>query len=596
AFCLSLLASYVVAMTVIPLFCSRFLKAKPHGEVHDNKEYDATLKNPSRMDKFNERFNGMFNKVLDYYEYWVRSALQRPGLTVAILSGVFIASLGIYPLLGLAFFPKTDAGQFTINLKVPTGTRIEVTDQYVAKVEDLIRSTIEGKDLRRIVSNIGVVPDFSSLYTTNSGPYTATVQVQLSGSHRLSSFEYMDRVQQRMASQFPEIRTFFSSGSMVDAILNSGMPAPIDVQVSSSNLEQINGIAQNLAAEIRQVQGVGQVYIPQDMNYPALRLDVDRVHAGELGLTQKDVVDNVITALNSNYMIAPNYWVDRKSGNDYYLTVQYFEHGDAAIHNMMDLGQIPLRDPGNGQGMACGPSGPPQPGTGHASWACLGQGRPTTVLNNVVNVKQVLTPTEVDHYQIQRAVDIYVTPASEDLGRVTDAVRNILAKEKIPGNVRVNLRGMVQGMEASFKSFGLGFLISFILLFLILTAQFKSFVDPFLIMLAIPMGFIGVLIILPLTHSTLNVMSLMGVLMLVGIADSNSILIVDFAHNLENQGMSPADAVITACRVRLRPILMTSLATIFGMIPMALKLGAGAEQYTPMARAIIGGLTSSVLL
>ena len=598
AFCLSLLASYVVAMTVIPLFCSRFLKAKPHGEVHDNKEYDATLKNPSRMDKFNERFNRMFNRVLDYYEYWVRRALQRPGLTVAILSGVFIASLGIYPLLGLAFFPKTDAGQFTINLKVPTGTRIEVTDQYVAKVEDLIRSTIEGKDLRRIVSNIGVVPDFSSLYTTNSGPYTATVQVQLSESHRLSSFEYMDRVQQRMASQFPEIRTFFSSGSMVDAILNSGMPAPIDVQVSSSNLEQINGIAQNLAEEIRQVQGVGQVYIPQDMNYPALRLDVDRVHAGELGLTQKDVVDNVITALNSNYMIAPNYWVDRKSGNDYYLTVQYFEKGQAAIHNMADLGQIPLRNPNASADMNCGPSGHPALGKAQPGWSCAGGGRPTTVLNNVVSVKQVQTPTEVDHYQIQRAIDIYVTPKGEDLQRVTSAIREILAKNKtsIPDNVRVNLRGMVQGMEASFKSFAFGFLISFLLLFLILTAQFKSFIDPFLIMLAIPMGFVGVLIILPLTGSTLNVMSLMGVLMLVGIADSNSILIVDFAHNLEKQGLAPADAVITACRVRLRPILMTSLATIIGMIPMALKLGTGAEQYAPMAKAIIGGLTSSVVL
>ncbi|MGC1962530.1 MAG: efflux RND transporter permease subunit, partial [Candidatus Sulfotelmatobacter sp.] len=461
---------------------------------------------------------------------------------------------------------------------------------------DLIRHQVDAKDLKLIVSNIGVVPDFSALYTTNSGPYTATVQVALNDSHRLSSFEYMDRVQKAMASQFPEIRTFFASGSMVDAILNMGMPAPIDVQVSSPDLDQIYGIAQSLAARFREVHGVGQVFIPQDMNYPALRLDVDRVHAGELGLTQKDVVDNVITALNSNYMIAPNYWVDRKSGNDYYLTVQFFEHGDAAIHNMTDLGQIPLRDPGNGTGMSCGPSGPPQPGTGHSSWACLGQGRPTTVLKNVVNVKQILTPTEVDHYQIQRAVDIYVTPSTEDLGRVTSSVRDILAGEKIPGNVRVNLRGMVQGMEASFKSFALGFLISFVLLFLILTAQFKSFIDPFLIMLAIPMGFVGVFIILPLTHSTLNVMSLMGVLMLVGIADSNSILIVDFAHSLEKQGLSPADAVINACRVRLRPILMTSLATIIGMIPLALKLGTGAEQYTPMARAIIGGLTSSVLL
>jgi len=328
-----------------------------------------------------------------------------------------------------------------------------------------------------------------------------------------------------------------------------------------------------------------------------LRLDVDRVHAGELGLTQKDVVDNVITALNSNYMIAPNYWVDRKSGNDYYLTVQFFEKGKGAIHNAVDLGQIPLRDPDGSGSMTCGPTsagGPTRPaGT---AWACGGMGRPITVLNNVVTVKQVETPTEVDHYQIQRAVDLYVTPKGEDLGRVTKAIQEILAHTNAPGNVRVNLRGMVQGMNASFKSFALGFTISFILLFLILTAQFKSFIDPFLIMLAIPMGFVGVLIILPLTHTTLNVMSLMGVLMLVGIADSNSILIVDFAHNLEQQGLSTMDAAITACRVRLRPILMTSLATIIGMTPMALRLGTGAEQYTPMARAIIGGLTSSVLL
>jgi multidrug efflux pump subunit AcrB len=406
----------------------------------------------------------------------------------------------------------------------------------------------------------------------------------------------MDRVQKRMAKRFPEIRTFFSSGSMVDAILNTGMPAPIDVQVSSPDLGQIHGIAENLAAQIRHLPGVGQVYLPQDMNYPALRLDVDRVHAGELGLTQKDVVDNVITALNSNYQIAPNYWVDRKSGNAYYLTVQYFEKGQAAIHNLGDLGQIPLRDPFSG-GMNCGPSAEStQLGNGQPSWACSGGSRPTTVLNNVVAVNQVQTPTEVDHYQIQRAVDIYVTPSGEDLGRVTSAIHDILAKANVPGNVRVNLRGIVVGMQESFKSFAFGFLISFVLLFLILTAQFKSFVDPLLIMLAIPTGVVGVLIILPLTHSTLNVMSLMGVLMLVGIANSNSILIVDFTHNLEKQGMSAADAVITACRVRLRPILMTSLATIIGMIPLALKLGTGAEQYAPMAKAIIGGLTSSVVL
>jgi multidrug efflux pump subunit AcrB len=569
---ISLFASYFVAMTVIPLFCSRFLKAVPHEAGHHAHSEPAEAESgapSSWWDKFNASFNRMFNRLLDSYEYWVRRALIRPGRTVAILSAVFLLSLAIYPFLGLAFFPQTDAGQFAINFKVPTGTRIELTEQYVAKVEDLIRRVVDPNDFKMVVSNIGVVPDFSSLYTTNAGPYTATIQVALNQPHRLSSFAYMDRVQKEIASQFPEVRTFFSSGSMVDAILNMGMPAPIDIQVSSPDLHQIYGIAQDLAGRIRQLPGVGEVYVPQDLNYPALRLDVDRVHAGELGLTQKQVVDNVITALNSNYMIAPNYWVDYQTGNDYYLTVQYYEKGQPSIRNLGDLTNIPIHAPD--------------------------LEAPTT-LSTVVKLENIQTPTEVDHYQIQRVTDVYVTPASENLGGTADEVRRVIGQMKLPENVRVHLRGMVQGMQASFHSFAIGLSLSVILLYLILVAQFKSFKDPFLIMLAIPMGFIGVLIILPLTGTTLNVMSLMGVLMLVGISASNSILIVEFAHRLEDQGESVEEAVIKSCRVRLRPILMTSLATIIGMVPMALKLGTGSEQYAPLARAIIGGLTASVML
>ena len=569
AFSLSLLASFVVAMTVIPLFCSRFLKQ--HAPVEGGAEHPVAAhpggKSPG--DRFNAWFNRRFGKVLDLYEHSVRRALVRPGWTVLALAGVFLLSLGIYPFCGVAFFPRTDAGQFTINMKAPTGTRIEVTEQYVKKVEDLIHQAVSPHDFKMVVSNIGVVNDFSSLYTDNAGEYTSTVQVALNDDHETSSFEYIARVRKAIAAQLPDVRTFFQSGSMVDAVINSGMPAPIDVQVSGSNLKRNFAFAQDLATRIRSLGNVGEVYIPQDMNYPGIRLDVDRVHAGELGLTQKDVVDNVITALNSNYMIAPNYWVDDKSGNDYYLTVQYYEHGLPAIHDMLDLRNIPLRAPN----------------------ATL----PTT-LDSVVKLTRIQTPTEIDHRQIQRVTDVYVTPAGEDLGHVTNSIQKILAEVKRPENVRVDLHGMVEGMQASFKSFGFGFMLSFLLLYLILVAQFRSFVDPVLIMLAIPMGFVGVLIILPLTHTTLNVMSLMGVLMLVGIADSNSILIVDFAHKLEEQGLPVTDAIITACRVRLRPILMTSLATIIGMTPMALKLGTGAEQYTPMARAIIGGLTSSVLL
>jgi hydrophobic/amphiphilic exporter-1 (mainly G- bacteria), HAE1 family len=560
SFVLAMLASYVVAMTVIPLFCSRFLKAVPQGE-HGHEG--------SGGNRFNAAFNRGFNHVLNGYERAVRRCLRFPGLTVAALVGVFLASLLIFPFVGRAFFPQTDAGQFTANIKVPTGTRIEVTNDYVARIEDMIRGVVAPADLKMVLSNIGVVNDISSLFTTNQGQYTATIQVALNEEHSVSALVYMDRVREKLTADFPDVRAFFQSGSLQDAVLNQGMAAPIDVQVNTRDLNLTYDTAQDLAARIRRLPGVGQIYIPQDMNYPSVRMDIDRVHAGELGLSQKDVVDNVITALNSNIMIAPNYWVDRKTGNDYFLSVQYAEHGKGTIHNLIDLKEIPLRSPNLKQ--------------------------PTT-LDAVVKLVNLQSPTEIDHYQIQEIADVYVTPSGEDLAKLTAGIQNTIADAKLPGNIRVNLRGMVNGMNDSFKSFGLGFGLSFILLFLILVAQFRSWVDPLLIMLAIPMGFVGVLIILPLTHTTLNVMSLVGVLMLIGIADSNSILIVDFAHKLEEQGQSVADAVITACRVRLRPILMTSLATIIGLAPMALKLGTGGEQYTPMARAIIGGLTSSVLL
>ena len=569
SFCLALLASFVVAMTVIPLFCSRFLKSVPGAHAHGSPHgVDA----PARFSigqRFNAWFNRGFNRLLDVYEASVRRALRFPALTVIALLGVFGVSMMLYPFLGRAFFPRTDAGQFTVNVKVPTGTRIEVTNEYVARLENLIRKIVPPSDLRMVLSNIGVVNDLSSLYTSNAGMYTATVQVELNSPHVGSSFDYMNSVKAAVAAEFPDVRTFFQSGALQDAILNQGQPAPIDVQVNTRDLKLTYASAQDLAQRIRRLPGVGEIYIPQDMNYPSIRMDIDRVHAAELGLTQKDVVDNVITALNSNIMIAPNYWVDYKTGNDYFLSVQYPEHGKYAIKNLVDLKEIPLRG------------------------ANLKE--PTT-LDSVVKLVNLQSPTEVDHYQIQRVVDIYVSPAGEDLATLRTGILKTIADAKLPANIRVNLRGMVNSMDQSFRSFGLGFGMSFILLFLILVAQFRSWIDPLLIMLAIPMGFTGVIAILLMTHTTLNVMSLMGVLMLIGIADSNSILIVDFAHKLEEQGLTALDAVITACRVRLRPILMTSLATIIGMIPMAMKLGEGGEQYTPMARAIIGGLASSVLL
>jgi multidrug efflux pump subunit AcrB len=433
-------------------------------------------------------------------------------------------------------------------------------------LEDIIRDVIPKKELQIIVSNIGVTPDFSSIYTSNSAPHTAFVQVSLKEGHKVGSYEYMRRVRGRIARELPQLTTYFQSGGLVDAVINLGLPAPIDVQVSGSNMQQTYAVASQLASKIRQLKGVSDVLIPQDIDYPALELDVDREKASQLGLSQKEIVDNVITSLTSNAMIAPNYWIDPKSGNPYLLTVQYPEN---AVSTLTDLKQIPLRGPNISQ---------------------------PTFLDNVVKVKTIASPTEVDHYQLFRVIDLYISPKTENLGTITPQIERILKDTTMPEGARVTLRGSVQGMQSSFKSFGIGLILSVVLVYLVLVAQFASWTDPLIILLAVPPGLAGVLLFLLATKTTLNVMSLMGVVMMVGIVVSNSILIVEFARHLHREGKPLKEAVSVASRLRLRPVLMTSLATLLGLIPMALGIEAGSEQYAPLARAIIGGLLVSVVV
>ncbi|HEV3200586.1 MAG TPA: efflux RND transporter permease subunit [Bryobacteraceae bacterium] len=569
AVALSLFASFAVAMTVVPLFCARFIKAPAHHGTPSSEEavtVEHSRLNWSLTDRFNIWFNNRFEGFLKVYDMLVGAVLRQPLPTLAGFAVVFAASLALFPLLGLSFFPRTDAGQFVINLKAPSGTRISVTQNEVGKVEELIRHVVSPEDLGMIVSNIGSTPDFSAIFTPNSAMHTAFVQVSLKEDHKVGSYEYISRVKQAMKTELPEITTFFSSGGLVDAVLNMGMPAPIDVQVAGSNMEKSYETALKLSAEIRKIPGVADVYTPQDIDYPALHLDVDRMRAGEMGLDQREVVDNVITALTSNGMIAPSFWIDPKTGNDYMLTVQYPE---SQVKTLGDLRAIPLRGPG---------------------------GVSPTRLDMISSVTRVKSPTEVDHYKLRRTTDIYVRPLNEDLAKIANSIDAIIARTTIPEGLHVDLRGLVQGMRDSFSSFTLGLCLAVVLLYLILVAQFQSFIDPFIILIAVPPGLTGVILILWLSDTTLNVMSLMGVVMLVGIAVSNSILIVEFTRHLRGEGMGVREAVATACRVRLRPVLMTSLATIIGLLPMALKLGAGSEAYAPLARAILGGLSVSVAL
>jgi len=556
---IALFASYFDAVTVVPLFCAYFLKP-----LHEHGGGAASKK--SWGERFHARFNAKFEKMLNFYERWVRKALDRPREVVVGFVIFFLLCLLLYPFVGVAFFPRTDAGQFVISVKAPTGTRIELTENYVKKVEEIVRQVVKPEDLTTLVSNIGVTPDLSSLFTPNSGMHTAIVQVGLAEEHKESSFTYMREVRQRITNELPQLRTYFQSGGLVDSVLNQGMPAPIDVQVSGMDLKTDDRIAQDMARQIKALPDISDVYIPQDMDYPALQVNVNRARASELGLSPKEVINNLITALTTDVMIAPSYWVDPKTGNNYFVSVQYPENH---VKSLEDLKAMPLRSPDL---------------------------RMPTYLNQVAEVTPILTPTEVDHYQLQRAVDVYVAPTGEDLGKPASEISKIIKATTIPSNIRVDVRGLIVTMQASFRSFGFGLLLAILLVYLILVAQFASFIDPFLIVLAVPTGLVGVILTLVLTGTTLNIQSLMGVVMLQGMVVSNSILIVDFANVLRLEGHTIVEAVAHACRIRLRPILMTSLATVVGLLPMAFKLETGSEAYAPLARVIIGGLLTSIVL
>ncbi len=566
---LALFASYLVAMTVVPLFCARFIRVDPehahaNAPVHDHENSPKKKRGPFAA--IVGGFNALFHKLQSNYNSAIGRCLEHPILVVSVFSLFVVLSLALYPTLGKAFFPRTDPGQFVVNVKVPAGTRIEVTNEYVARIEEDIRKVVSPEDLNMVVSNIGITPDLSAIYTSNSGMHTGFIQVSLKEEHKIGSYEYMERVRRKLASDFPDVSTYFQAGGLVDSVVNQGKPAPVDIQVGGNNLEQAFRLAEQIAGHLRGLSSVSDVLIPQDLDYPGIELNINRERAGLLGITPKSVVDNVITALTSDGMIAPSFWVDPKTGNSYMLTVQYPE---TQIQTMTDFKQIPLRSLKNME---------------------------TTPLESVADLKQIDTPTEVDHYQLRRQFDIYVMPKAEDLSRVNADVNAELSKIHKPGGVTIGVRGAVRDMQQSFSSFGIGLVLAIVLVYLVLMAQFASFSDPFIILLAIPPGLSGVLIFLLVTGTTLNVMSLMGIVMMTGIAVSDSILIVEFVGTLRKDGLPLKEALAEACKVRLRPILMTTLATILGLIPMALALEPGSEQYAPLARAILGGLSVSGLI
>ncbi len=554
----AMIASYVLAMTLIPAFSARFIRTTPE---------EASAEASNRYAGAAQRFE----RLRESYERWLQKALERRRLVVIAASAAFVIALLLYPFLGKELFPPIDAGQFTVRMRATSGTRIEVSEALSSEVEKAIRGAVPSSDIHTIVSNTGVLYDWPAAYTPNAGPMDSFLNVQLAGHHQASAQEDVRVLRRVLREKFPSVSFSFDTGGLLSAALNNGAPAPIDIQVTGNSLEVAHDVAQKIVEAVSPVRGAVDVRIQQRLDYPSLNVDVDRVKAAYLGLTQTNVVKNIVTALNSSVSFLPNFWVSDKNGNHYFLGVQYPE---AMIQNRASIEDIPLT---------------PDHSTGTAA-------PPTTLLRNIASVTQGTSPLEVEHRNIQRVTDVYVDVDGRDIGSVASDIGKRLKTIHAPNGYQIVMRGEAESMRESFRGLGLGLLMAVALVYLVMVALFRSFLDPLIILFAVPLGVIGVIAALLLTGTTVNIQSFIGTIFMVGIAVSNSVLLVEFANRLRAQGHSAHEAILRAGGIRLRPILMTAIAAIAGLLPMAFHIGTGSEANTPLARAVVGGLAASTVL
>lgn len=571
----SIAASYFVAMAVVPVYGAHFLGRGDHHR-HVASAFTRSLR----------AFGEGVERIRERYGRSLARAMERRRLVLGAVAAVFVVALLLAPFVGTDLFPEVDAGQFSVRVRAASGTRIERTEELVASVERAIKETIPARDLAMVIANAGVLLDWPAAYTPNAGPQDAFVDVQLTDERGQSAQEYARAVRRTLNERFPDAAFSVHTGGMVTAALNGGLPSPIDVQVSGNKLDVAHEIAVRARDAIATVRGAVDVRVQQRLDYPAIKVNVDRTKAAYLGLTPTQVVKNVVASLNSSVNFDPAFWIDEANGNHYFLGAQYPEE---LIQTLQTLENIPLTGPG-------GTALTPMPVRGMPSDRL--QDPRLALLKNVATFERRSAPTEVNHLNISRVIDVYANIDGRDVGGVAADIERVLApiRTTLPPGYTITTRGEVQSMQESFASLGFGFLLAAVLVYLILVAQFRSFLDPFVVMFAVPLGLIGVVGILLLTGSTLNVQSFMGVIFMVGIAVSNSVLLVEFANRLRADGATLEEAAIRAAEIRFRPIVMTSLAAVLGLLPMAIGFGHGSEANVPLARAVVGGLAVSTVL
>ena len=556
---LAMLASYFLSRTVVPTMVQYLLPAEAHLHQPGHAVVDGGW-----IWSVHQRFNHHFERFQGVYRRALTWALAHRAAVIVAFTVLVVLSLGIFPLLGMDFFPAVDAGQFRLHVRCPAGTRIEETEARYAAVEAVIRETIPADEIQMVIDNIGIPGGGVNLAFSDVSIVSAAdgeILVALTPEHHHSTLAYIDQLRTLLRQRFPDLTFFFQPADIVSQILNFGLPAPIDVQVVGRDPKNLP-IAQDLVQRIAGIPGAVDVRLQQVVNAPTIGVDVDRRLAKQLGFTERDVASSLLVSLSGSTQTAPNYWLNPTNGVNYAVGVQTPQY---LIDSMDALERTPVALPGQAQ---------PQ------------------LLANVAGTRRQVQPSVISHYNVQPVYDVLAATQDGDLWSVATQVERVVdqVRPTLPRGSYITIRGQAEAMRSSFTTMAYGMVLAVLLVYLLMAVNFQSWMDPLIILMALPGAIAGVLWILWLTQTNISVPALMGAIMCIGVATSNSNLLITFANDQRREGMEPMHAALEAGVVRLRPVLMTALAMILGMLPMSLGLGEGGEQNAPLGRVVIGGL------
>jgi multidrug efflux pump subunit AcrB len=563
----AMLASYFLSRTLVPTMVLYLLAPEARAHARRAAGHDAAA-HRSLFGRVSDRFEVGFRRLTAAYEGVLDWALAHTWTVMSVFVAFAVLSLSLYPFVGRDFFPAVDAGQLRLHVRAPAGTRIEETERYFQDVEDYIRQVIPAGQLAAIIDNIGV-PNSINLALSDSvtvGPADGEILVSLKTPHGPTA-DYLKRLRAELPRRFPDLTFFAQPADIVSQILNFGLPAPIDIQVTGplADSEKNYQVAQQIAAELRGVPGAVDVHVQQILDAPRIMVDADRALALQVGLTQHDVANSLLISLTGSGATTTNFWLNEKNGVSYQVTVQTPQR---RVSSLEMLERTPVAIPGQSA---------PQ------------------LLGNLAEFRRTVTPLSLNHYNVQPVFDVYAGVQGRDLGSVAGEVNRIIAKlqGQLPRATSIVVRGQVQSMNQSFLALGLGIAFAVLFVYFLMVVNFQSWLDPLIILMALPGALAGILWALFVTGTTISVPALMGCIMAIGVATSNSILMITFANEqrqAEFGGHGAREAALLAGRTRLRPVLMTALAMLIGMLPMSLALGEGGEQNAPLGRAVIGGL------